>query len=263
MDDRAEEDDRVPGVAAAFPLTWSPSPSLRRGTSGPASIGRILMRIDIRRLRSGAAGSTSSPTALAFTALAALLPGGLAAAATAQHAAGGRQLPAATFTWHKLTLVNGWRPYGAPDATPAYAISGGVVYLTGSFSQPVAGSSEFAVLPKAARPSRSLYRTVYTYGLTTGTLLIEPDGVMQASGSRAGFYFAVGRLLPGRRLHLAPAHPYPRLEIRPEPVWHRQPRLRRQGRRGVPLGVPQADQWQQRPVRGPAEGGQARRIRCT
>jgi len=142
------------------------------------------MRIEIRRLRSGAAGSAVA----GLTALAVLLPAGRAVAATAQHAAGARQLPAAAFAWHKLTLINGWKPYGAPDAMPAYAISGGVVYLTGSFAQPVPGSSEFAVLPRAARPSRSLYRTVYTYGLTTGTLLIEPDGVMQAAGSRAGFY---------------------------------------------------------------------------
>jgi hypothetical protein len=133
------------------------------------------MRFDIRRLRSAAAGSAVA----GVTALAVLLPTGLAAAATTQHATTARQLPAATFTWHKLTLSNGWKPFGTPDATPAYAISGGVVYLTGSVVRPAPGGEEFAVLPRAARPSHVLYRTVYGGTFTTASLAVAPDGIMQ------------------------------------------------------------------------------------
>ena len=142
------------------------------------------MRFNIRRLRSGAAKSA----VVGVTALAVLLPAGLAAAATTQHATTARQLPAATFTWHKLTLLNGWKAYGNGDATPAYAISGGVVYLTGSLIQPAAGSDEFGVLPTGARPSHTLYRAVLTNNLTPGTLQILPDGTMQAVGSQASGY---------------------------------------------------------------------------
>jgi hypothetical protein len=141
------------------------------------------MRLEIRRLRSSAVKSA----VVGVAALAVLLPAGLAAAATTQRATTA-QLPATTFTWHKLTLLNGWKAYGNGDATPGYAISGGVVYLRGSLIQPVAGSTEFAVLPKAARPSHTLYRTVYTTGITTGTLQILPDGIMQASGTNASAY---------------------------------------------------------------------------
>ena len=136
------------------------------------------MRFNIRRLRSGAARSA----AVGVTALAVLLPAGLAAAATTQHAAA-RQLPAATFTWHKLTLINGWTSLRSSTyhvADPAWAISGGVVYLTGVLYQPASGSREFAVLPKAAWPTHVLYREVVVSGDTAGDVVIGTSGTMLA-----------------------------------------------------------------------------------
>lgn len=49
---------------------------------------------------------------------------------------------------HKLTLINGWRKGIA--GSPSYSVIGGVVYLSGSLDQRVAGSDEFAVLPPGA-----------------------------------------------------------------------------------------------------------------
>ena len=142
------------------------------------------MRFDIR-LRSGVARSAL----VGLTALAGLLPASLAAAATTQHAAPTRQSPAAiTFTWHKLNLINGWKANGQGDATPAYAISGGVVYLDGSITQAAPGADVFAVLPKAARPSHTLLRPVLAANLAVGSLEIKPDGTMRAYDTGASAY---------------------------------------------------------------------------
>jgi hypothetical protein len=135
------------------------------------------MSVVFQRQRSRAVTSA----ALGVAAMGVLLSAGVTSAAMAQPLGNVavRQAPAATFTWHKLTLINGWQT-GADKRPPSYAIKGGVVYLTGTLQQPVSGSSEFAILPTAARPSHTLYRTVYTYGLTTGTLYILPDGIIEA-----------------------------------------------------------------------------------
>jgi hypothetical protein len=86
--------------------------------------------------------------------------------------------PVAGLTWHKLTLINGW---AVADTVPSYAVRGGIVYLTGSMYQTVNGSYEFAVLPKVAWPSRTLYRTVYAGYRSTATLQIDTNGEMQVS----------------------------------------------------------------------------------
>jgi hypothetical protein len=143
------------------------------------------MSVGIRRRLSRAATAAAVCAAIAG----ALLSSGAASAATAPHgqrAAAHQFSPSSpvTFTWHNLALINGWQSAAALGyASPAYAISGGVVYLRGEIFQQKVGSEEFAVLPKAARPQVILYRTVYTYGLTTGTLQINADGVMQAVSS--------------------------------------------------------------------------------
>jgi len=117
--------------------------------------------------------------AIAIPAVALLAPAGGAEAATAQQA--GRPA-AATFSWHNLSLINGWQPYlPAGSRYPSYAVKGGVVYLSGTLAQPGGGSSEFAVLPKAARPAHRMYLTVYTAGGTTGSLEIRSNGDMFAS----------------------------------------------------------------------------------
>jgi hypothetical protein len=92
----------------------------------------------------------------------------------------GVSFPAATTTMHMLSLVNGWQGNVYGDGDPAYKVTGGVVHLTGDLHQPSGSNEEFAVLPAAARPARTLYLNVDTYGNTTGVLRIYPDGVMQA-----------------------------------------------------------------------------------
>jgi hypothetical protein len=93
--------------------------------------------------------------------------------------------PAAGTAWYKLALVNGWKSaqtfYKTGD--PAYTITGGVVYLSGSLRQPTGTSTEFAVLPKAARPTVEMKLTVAEFTSGTGSLLIWPSGVMRVTGS--------------------------------------------------------------------------------
>src|SRR5712692_3830750 len=73
------------------------------------------------------------------------------------HGTGPARLRAASLTWHLLTLVNGWKPVARSlhFGRPAYAVSGGIVYLRGAMksgpSLPV-----FAHLPRGARPADNL-----------------------------------------------------------------------------------------------------------
>ncbi|HEV2371089.1 MAG TPA: hypothetical protein VGS19_02875 [Streptosporangiaceae bacterium] len=92
--------------------------------------------------------------------------------------------------WQTLNLINGWRSdqsqYNSGD--PSYCVSSGTVYLSGSMSQPVNGSTEFAVLPQEAWPTRPLYLDTYTFNGANGTIRIEPDGVMFAYNGAASSY---------------------------------------------------------------------------
>ena len=124
---------------------------------------------------------------LATPALALLMTAGAASAATTQQTAraathtvhrGVRPAAAANVTWHNLTLMNGWQA-ASGRGLPAYAISNGVVYMTGGLTQPSNGPEEFAVLPKAARPSHAMYRSVDGFAGAEVTLFILPDGSMQ------------------------------------------------------------------------------------
>jgi hypothetical protein len=89
---------------------------------------------------------------------------------------------------HKLALDNGWQSVqGTGD--PSYSVTNGVVYLSGSVSQPTSGNEIFTVLPKAARPKHDLYIKVMVYtpgGVAqAGTVFIQPDGAVQAYSSPA------------------------------------------------------------------------------
>ncbi len=84
---------------------------------------------------------------------------------------------------HKLALKSGWVSSQSDWGTgnPAYAISGGVVYLSGSLKS---GTQTTAfTLPKAARPSRQLLLSVYTNGGTTGVITITPAGTVYIQGT--------------------------------------------------------------------------------
>jgi hypothetical protein len=71
--------------------------------------------------------------------------------------------PAKVATWHKLTLINGWKalPRGDGYRAPSYAVIGNVVYLTGAMYQPVAGSDYAFRLPKSVRPAHKIAFGVY------------------------------------------------------------------------------------------------------
>jgi len=97
--------------------------------------------------------------------------------------------PAPGATWYKLTLINGWksaqRLYGTGD--PAYAVIGGVVYLSGSLHTNSGTSTWFALLPAAARPAYWLFMTDYTLGGTVGSLQAGPSSLIQAYSRPASY----------------------------------------------------------------------------
>ena len=156
-------------------------PSTTKGRSITRNDGRSATRTGVHgKLRSRAARAVSLVVPIAALNVAL---GGTAAMAADGHAmADSRQATAAVtgVTWHKLAMINGWKSsqnvYGTGN--PSYAIRGGVVYLSGSLHGGT--SSNFAILPKAARPAHWLYMTVYTSGGTFGTLLVKPDGEIAA-----------------------------------------------------------------------------------
>ena len=97
--------------------------------------------------------------------------------------------PAATMNSHKIALEHGWvssqSSYDTGD--PSYAVSGGVVYLSGSMHS--TGTSPVAtLLPKAARPAQQLYVPVYTFDGSTGWLQILPTGQLKVFGLDAAEY---------------------------------------------------------------------------
>jgi hypothetical protein len=98
----------------------------------------------------------------------------------------------------KLHLLNGWvsRQNRWKSGDPSFAVGDGVVYLSGSLHNN-GTAQQFAVLPKADRPSRNLYLEVYTYLGTSGGLRIQTDGKMYAySGSSANFTSLAGISFP-------------------------------------------------------------------
>jgi hypothetical protein len=110
----------------------------------------------------------------------------------------GVSFPAATTAVHTLSLRNGWQTSQSvySNGDPAYRVADGVVYLTGSLDQPSGTNDEFAVLPAAARPARTLYLTVYT-DAGTGVLKISPNGVMLAyQGNAQTFTSLAGMSFP-------------------------------------------------------------------
>jgi len=93
---------------------------------------------------------------------------------------------ATKITWHHLKLINGWKSaqkeYGENWGYPSYAISNGVVYLSGAISNSAGPNNEaVAVLPRGYRPS-----TMATFAVAgasvlegdsdDGSVFVFPDG---------------------------------------------------------------------------------------
>lgn len=107
--------------------------------------------------------------------------------------------PTAAIKSHKFTLKNGWQSSQSIYKTgnPAYAISNGVVYLSGSMhanSNPPASPLAF-ILPKAARPAHELFLTVYTVdGASPGVVEILPQGEVDFAGAGASSYTSLAAI---------------------------------------------------------------------
>jgi hypothetical protein len=96
----------------------------------------------------------------------------------------GHDAPAAGVTFHNLPLINGWKGVGE---SPRYAVSAGVVYLSGGMHQTIAhGPLIFAVLPAGARPAHTISIGLYTSNGAQpstgaeGVLVIGTNGDMSA-----------------------------------------------------------------------------------
>jgi hypothetical protein len=91
--------------------------------------------------------------------------------------------PLASLRGHKITLKNGWTSsQGTYDTgNPSYTVSRGVVYLSGSVHQPVAGSDLIGILPTDARPFHKLFFSIYTFDGTVGELQITQSGQLWLS----------------------------------------------------------------------------------
>ena len=143
----------------------------------------------VRRLASRA--RRSAGIALPLAALLAAIGGGGAAAS-----------PQSAIGWHPLHLVNGWKSASIKSfriGSPSYAISAGVVYLSGGIEQLTGSHAAFAVLPAKARPAHRLYLEVFTNAGVAGTLEISPTGTMEAlHGSARAFTALTGISFPGR-----------------------------------------------------------------
>jgi hypothetical protein len=111
-------------------------------------------------------------------------------------------------TWHSLTPINGWHSGQTQFGTgaPAWAVRSGVVYLSGSVFQTSGTDQVLATLPAAARPSKTLFITVYTLDDTQGYLVIYPSGQIEAWSSPAsnaqGFTSLAGVSYPAPALAL-------------------------------------------------------------
>jgi len=117
---------------------------------------------------------------------------------------GQRQASATVLRQHSLRLIHGWQSAdpGTGAGRPRYAVSAGIVYLSGSLRQPTWSNDEFAVMPKGARPGHVLYIPIYASQGATGTVQVFPNGTIavfsntpgaaEAFSSLAGVSYPVG-----------------------------------------------------------------------
>src|SRR5215469_2930598 len=90
----------------------------------------------------------------------------------------GVSYPVAKTARHKLTLWTGWTSDLSTLQTgdPSYSLIGGVVYLSGAATSGQGRSEVFAVLPKGARPTHTLYIKAYRGFNPVGVFRIAKNG---------------------------------------------------------------------------------------
>ena len=128
----------------------------------------------------------------------------LALGSGAYASAGQRQLSPTVLPQHSLQLINGWQSADPGNGTgsPRYAVSTGVVYLSGSLTQPAGSNDQFTVMPSGARPGHVLYIPIYASQGAAGTVQVLPTGAIavfsntpgaaQAFSSLAGVSYPAG-----------------------------------------------------------------------
>jgi hypothetical protein len=96
----------------------------------------------------------------------------------------------AKVSWHRLTLRGSWKPAAAGFRVgrPEYAVSNGVVYLTGvaaRANQTLSIPATVGTLPRGARPTHNLWFTAFNYAAaneswievaTNGNVIVGGNG---------------------------------------------------------------------------------------
>jgi hypothetical protein len=106
---------------------------------------------------------------------------------------------------HPLALKNGWVSADSPFSTgdPSYAVSGGVVYLSGSLEDGSSGVPA-TVLPKQARPAHRMYLLVYAINGSTAVMRIDNNGQVRLYGGNAAEFTSLAGIsypAPGAKWH--------------------------------------------------------------
>ncbi len=96
-------------------------------------------------------------------------------------------------TWHALSLVNGWHGAGKAFRTgnPAYTVSNGIVYLTGTADHAGTSLPTLGVLPKGARPTHNLWFAAYNESASGGVfveIVTNGDVIVGGSGGDQDFF---------------------------------------------------------------------------
>jgi hypothetical protein len=160
-----------------------------------------------RALRALAAAVVATGTAALSLALGATSATAttIASATASALAATSRDAAPAGLTWHKFPLRNNWRQgsllYGA--GWPSWAMANGIVYLSGGAQQKTGDDQVIALLPRGARPAKTVLVGAYTSNNTLGAVGISPAGRVIAYGSpqsnAQGFISLAGITFPAAR----------------------------------------------------------------
>jgi len=128
---------------------------------------------------------------IAIAAVVLSLSGGAYAASviSGQHARPAVAASSNTFTFHNLTLVNGWSQF-FHRGQPGYAVSGNTVRLRGEMTT-TGNNTLFATLPRGARPAHAIDIPIATGGAVAGPLLILKNGQMFAEGTNLASFSAL------------------------------------------------------------------------